>query len=99
VRGGRPPLLRDFNGRHVDGNRNVVGHHRRRFRRERASSALANRLETRTNISSTSAAPHACSWSAWSGCSEYVKIKTGMLGSACVTSVDTAGLKIEHVNS
>ena len=47
----------------------------------------------------TSAAAHACWCSAGSGCSEYVKMSTGMLGSACVTSVLTLGAKIEHVKS
>ena len=45
----------------------------------------------RMNDIRTSAAAHACWCSAGSGCSEYVKMSTGMLGSACVTSVLTLG--------
>src|SRR5262249_24626154 len=96
---GRPALMSDLHRRHVDGNRNVVSHHLPIFLLERASSAFASRLDTSTNTISTRAAPHACSCSAWSGCSEYVKIRTGMFGIDFVTSVDTAGLKIEQVKS
>ena len=83
--------LGDRHGPHVDGIVTLVGHHRR------ASSSIGRAAPSRrgsrrsTNAISTSAAPQACSCRAGSGCSEYVKIRTGMFGSAFVTSVETAG--------
>ena len=47
-------------------------------------------LASKTKAISTRAAAQACSCRAGSGCSEYVKINTGMFGSAFVTSVCTA---------
>src|SRR3954452_16941051 len=66
-------------------------------RRARAESVLATMLITSTKAIRIRAAPQACACLTGSGDSEYLKIVTGMFGTACEGSVCTRSGKIEVV--
>src|SRR5436309_2633453 len=85
----------------MEGRSLVVVHQRTapRRRRARAENDLATRLTASTNPIRISAAPHAWACLTGSGLSEYLKIVTGMLLTACDGSVTTMSGAIAHTNS